>query len=74
MAELIMNVVVPAGVGVVTFHWWDFLRPGGAVNEEFVVFTTELLRACERGDAVEYLTISQLAGGLGYSQDSVRVS
>ena len=69
-----MSVVVPAGVGVVTFHWWDFLLPSGAVNEEFVVFTIELLRACERGDAVEYLTIPQLAGGLGYSPDSVRGS
>jgi hypothetical protein len=54
MAESIMSIVVPAGVGVVTFHWWDFLLPSGAVNEEFVVFTTEWLRACERWDTVEY--------------------
>ncbi|MGB6163310.1 MAG: hypothetical protein WCF33_21335 [Pseudonocardiaceae bacterium] len=64
MAESIMSVVVPARVGVVTFHWWDFLLPSGAVNEEFVVFTIDLLRACERLAVVEYLTISQLAGRL----------
>jgi hypothetical protein len=67
MAESIMSVVGSAGVGVVTFHWWDFLLPSGAVNEEFVVFVTDLLRACERLEAVEYLTISQLAGRLFHS-------
>jgi hypothetical protein len=50
MAESIMSIAGPAGVGVVTFHWWDFLRPNGAVNEEFVAFTTDLLRACDRLD------------------------
>lgn len=64
MAELIMSVAGPAGVAVVTFHWWDFLRPNGSVNEEFVEFTTDVLRACERREAVEYLTISQLADRL----------
>lgn len=61
MAESIMAVVGPAGVGVVTFHWWDFLRPGGGVNEEFVRFARDVLRACEDLVGVEYLTISHLA-------------
>ncbi|MGH3806140.1 MAG: hypothetical protein ACRDRU_05800 [Pseudonocardiaceae bacterium] len=61
MAESIMAVVGPAGVGVVTFHWWNFLRPGSGVNEEFVRFTQDVLRACEDLVGVEYLTISQLA-------------
>ncbi|MGH3825562.1 MAG: hypothetical protein ACRDQX_00075 [Pseudonocardiaceae bacterium] len=61
MAESIMAVAGPAGVGVVTFHWWDFLRPGGPVNEEFVRFAQDVLRACEDLVGVDYLTISQLA-------------
>ncbi|MGH3865296.1 MAG: hypothetical protein ACRDQ4_03995 [Pseudonocardiaceae bacterium] len=61
VAESIMAVVGPAGVGVVTFHWWDVLRSGGGVNEEFVRFARDVLRACEDLMGVEYLTISQLA-------------
>jgi hypothetical protein len=60
-AVAVMDVVRPAGVGVVTFHWWDFLGRDGRVDEESAGFATGFLAACGRLGAEEFSTVPVLA-------------
>jgi hypothetical protein len=60
-AVAVMDVARPAGVGVVTFHWWDFLCPDGRVDEEAIGFAAEFLAACGRLGAEDFSTLPLLA-------------
>jgi hypothetical protein len=56
-----MDIVRPAGMGVITFHWWDFLRDGGAINEPFLRFASQFLQECEDLGADDFGTLTTLA-------------
>lgn len=64
LAESVMGIAAVTGVGVLTFHWWDFLTDGGQVRAEVVEFTRRLLACCERLAPVRYETISRWASML----------
>ena len=61
LATSIMNIAGPAGMGVITFHWWDFLHDSGAINEAFTSFAAQLLDACQQLDADNFTLITDLA-------------
>lgn len=61
LADEVMAVVRPAGAGVVTFHWWDFLDRNGRLDEWFTDFAAGFLSACERLGASGFLTPPALA-------------
>jgi len=62
LAASIMRVVRPAGKGVITFHWWDFLHDGGELNEAFTTFTAQFLDACQQLGATGFAAIADLTG------------
>ena len=64
LAASVMDIVRPAGVGVVTFHWWDFLRCNGRSDLAFQEYAAEFLAACEQHGADDFPTVSQLARAL----------
>ncbi|WP_035803597.1 polysaccharide deacetylase family protein [Kitasatospora mediocidica] len=64
LADAVMAIAAPAGVGVLTFHWWDFLQADGTWCEDFAHFTTRLLRRCEELGPVEFSTVAGLADRL----------
>jgi hypothetical protein len=57
LAAEIMSVAGPAGVGVVTFHWWDFLDETGAPNMNFSDFSASFLDECGRRGTDGYSVI-----------------
>jgi len=62
LAASIMRVARPAGRGVITFHWWDFLHDSGEMNEAFTTFAAQLLDACQQLGATDFATIAGLTG------------
>lgn len=62
LAASIMRVAGPAGRGVVTFHWWDFLHDSGEINEAFTTFAAQFLDACQQLGADGFAVIADLAG------------
>ena len=60
-AVAVMGTVRPAGVGVATFHWWDFLCEDGRVDEEAIGFAAEFVAACGRLGAEDFSTVPLLA-------------
>jgi hypothetical protein len=61
LAAEVMSLVVTAGVGVVTFHWWDFVNGHGRLSALFADFAAEFLAGCERLGADGFLTLPALA-------------
>jgi hypothetical protein len=64
LAAEVMSVVGAASVGVVTFHWWDFVNENGYLSEWFAAYAVRFLAGCERLGADGFLTLSALAGEL----------
>ncbi|MBP0451130.1 MULTISPECIES: hypothetical protein [unclassified Kitasatospora] len=64
LAESVMAIAAPTGIGVITFHWWDFVRADASWCEEFAQYTTRLLRRCEALAPVEFSTVADLADDL----------
>ncbi|MFE1930700.1 DUF2334 domain-containing protein [Streptomyces sp. NPDC059474] len=65
LAASVMEIAAPAGVGVLTFHWWDFLTPEGAWRRDFATFVADVFRHCESLAPVRYTTVAGLADTLG---------
>ncbi|MFI9643949.1 hypothetical protein ACIG87_28535 [Micromonospora sp. NPDC051925] len=64
LASSVMSVAGPAGMGVITFHWWDFLHDSGEINEAFTTFAAQFLDACQQLGSDEFTTITNLASNL----------
>lgn len=62
LAEEIMSVAGPVEVGVVTFHWWDFLDEAGALDQNFMDFAAALLDGCVRRGANDFALIGDFRG------------
>ncbi len=62
LAASIMSVVRPAGTGVITFHWWDFLQDTGEINDAFITFAAQFLDACQQFGADSFTVIADLPG------------
>ncbi|MEV4199345.1 hypothetical protein [Micromonospora globbae] len=60
LAASIMDIIGPAGKGVVTFHWWDFLHDTGEINETFATFAAQFLDACQKRGADGFAAIAAL--------------
>ncbi|CUU60604.1 hypothetical protein Ga0074812_14321 [Parafrankia irregularis] len=61
IAAFVMNIAKPAGMGVITFHWWDFLHDNGTINEAFATFASHFLDACQHLGADSFTSIADLA-------------
>lgn len=61
LAAEVMAVAGPAGAGVVTFHWWDFVDGDGRLDECFAALTARFLATCEGLSMSGFLTLPALA-------------
>jgi hypothetical protein len=66
-ARAILSVADPVGVGVVTFHWWDFVSAGGTMDREYGAAVRTLLGLLE-SDGVSFSTVSDFAAGCVYGR------
>lgn len=60
LADETMAIIAPAGAGVITLHWWDFLRPDGRLDEDVVAFASTFLDECHRLNPLTTCTMSEL--------------
>jgi hypothetical protein len=67
LADSVRSVTSVTGIGVLTFHWWDFLMPDGSWCGEFARFTVELLRRCADEAPVTFSTVAAFADVAGRS-------
>lgn len=52
------------GMGVITFHWWDFFLPDARPDRRFIRWVQRFFAILEDSVTVSYLHFGQLAGAL----------